>query len=94
MASVYVLSPTTGLLGSPEWSTPNKEGKPPTLKVTSLLLPQILPGRRVQLDARAAKGVFKVQQLNHQGDTHEGDWRTEMECVPASEDAPTQGVSR
>jgi hypothetical protein len=92
--TVFVLGPTTGLIGSPEWNTPDKAGKPPTLKVLSLLLPQIIPGRRVQLESRAAKGIFKVQAVNHRGDTHEGDWHTEMECVPASEDAPKQGASR
>jgi hypothetical protein len=91
--TVFVLSPSTGLIGSPEWSTPDKSGKPPTLKVVTLLLPQILPGRRVQLDSRAAKGLFMVKGLSHRGDTHEGEWHTEMECVPASEDAPKQGAT-
>lgn len=86
--TVYVLSASTGLVGSPEWHTPKEESKPAHLKVTTLLLPQVLPGRRVVLDARAAKGTFMVQKLTHRGDTHEGQWQTEMECVPASKDAP------
>ena len=92
--TVFVLSPSSGLLGSPEWSSPEKKNKPATLKVKSLLLPQILPGGRIELDSRAAKGTLKVKELTHRGDTHEGEWQTEMECVPASEDAPMRGAER
>lgn len=92
--TVYVLSPTSGLVDSPEWSTPAKKGKPATLKVKSLLLPQILPGRRIEVKARAAQGIFRVKELTHHGDTHEGEWVTEMEAVPASEDAPRIGAAR
>jgi hypothetical protein len=79
----YVLSAATGLVGVPEHGSEAKPGEARRLKVKALLLPQVLPGRRIQLDARAQKGVFRVVALTHVGDTHQGDWHTEMEVVPA-----------
>jgi hypothetical protein len=77
----YKLSADTGLLGSPEHGVKPKKGKPRLLKVKSLLLPQLMPGRRIVMDSKEIKGTFVVQKLTHRGDTHEGDWVSEMEVV-------------
>jgi hypothetical protein len=52
-------------------------------KVTSLLIPTILPGDRVKLEGKdtAAQGIFRVDEVSHQGDSHTGDWQTEMKLV-------------
>jgi len=68
-----VLSPTSGMIGSP---TKTNVG----CKVKSLLRPDILPG--VILDVRSdfAKGYFKTVSVKHEGDTHGREWFSTMEA--------------
>jgi hypothetical protein len=47
-------------------------------RVRSLLLPTIAPGDRIKLAARAAEGVLVAKEVRHIGDSHGGDWITEM----------------
>lgn len=47
-------------------------------KVRSLLQPTVLPGAVIQLKARGIDNFFKVEKVTHQGDTHGGEWETEM----------------
>jgi hypothetical protein len=54
-------------------------------RVKSLLLPTLLPGDRVKLNARGAEGVLVVRDLRHIGDTHQGDWVTEMRLADPAE---------
>lgn len=74
-----VLNAASGLLGSPEHGTTDKEGKQPLLKVESLLMPQLLPGRLLFLEARSHNGQYRISKLTHHGDTHGGKWVTVME---------------
>lgn len=97
--SVVLLSPGTGLVGSPEHGNPEKQVPltpdqyvvlghkkkgPAILKVKSLLQPLLRPGRRVQVQARGIKGLFRIQTVTHTGDTHGGDWYSELECLPTA----------
>lgn len=50
-------------------------------RIRSLLLPTLLPGDRVKLSARGVEGVLTIKDLRHIGDTHGGDWITEMRLV-------------
>ncbi len=50
-------------------------------KVRSLLLPSLLPGDRVKLSSRSVEGVFTIKDLRHFGDTHGGDWMTELKLL-------------
>jgi hypothetical protein len=78
--TVYKLNSETGLIGSPQHGTPPKKPEDPhLLKVKSILLPQVLPGRLIELDAINKKGLFRVEKLTHKGDTHGDDWFSEME---------------
>ncbi len=49
--------------------------------VKSLLLPFIVPNDPVRLEARAVDGVFVAHEVRHIGDSHTGDWRTELKLV-------------
>ncbi len=49
--------------------------------VNSLLMPEVNPGDRVKLESRAVNGIFRVQELKHKGDSHDGDWQTEMKLI-------------
>jgi hypothetical protein len=81
-ATALVLSPDSGLVGSPEHGTPDKKGNPSVMKCKSTLLPELRPGRRIILDARDTKGTYRVVSVRHRGDTHSGDWHSELECLP------------
>ncbi|EHL99387.1 hypothetical protein HMPREF9946_03149 [Acetobacteraceae bacterium AT-5844] len=50
-------------------------------RVRSLLLPTIAPADRVKLSARAAEGVLTAKEVRHIGDSHGGDWITELLLV-------------
>jgi hypothetical protein len=78
-----LLSPDTGLVGSPELGAPIIKGGPSVLKVKSLLQAKLAPGKRFLLNSHSRSGVFRILKLAHKGDTHGGDWYTEMEAVPS-----------
>lgn len=52
-------------------------------RVTSLLLPTIVPGDLVKLESRteAATGFWRVENVTHNGDSEGGDWQTELQLV-------------
>lgn len=89
---VVVLSADTGLVGSVEHGTsasatptaPAEAPPPPVLKARSLLQPLFRAGGKVQLDARTTKGLFRITALTHTGDTHGGEWYTDLELAPLS----------
>jgi len=72
---VVLLSPDTGLIGSPE---PGKDG---IIKIRALLQPQLKPLGRVQVaEAQSRNGTYGVFKLTHSGDTHGQDWYTDCEA--------------
>lgn len=78
-----VVSQDTGLLGSPAFATPTNDGKPPTLMFRTLLYPQLTPGGKVSISSRKINGVFKLVKVTHSGDTHGGDYVSEVEARAA-----------
>lgn len=70
---VYLLSPETGLVGSPE------RGSKGATNVRSLILPDIYPGRRVKIESANVNGVFRVETARHTCDTAGRDWYCDME---------------
>lgn len=77
-----LLTPDTGLVGSPEHNAPDKKGKPPLIKFRSLLQPQIRCGGTVEIRSAAIRGQFRVESLDHSGDTASGEWYTSGEVQP------------
>ena len=61
-------------------------------KVTTLLMPGINPGDRVILESLSANGIFRVESITHKGDSHGGDWHSELTIVdpkkPIGDGAP------
>ena len=49
--------------------------------VKSLLLPQINPADKVKLESVSVTGWFRAETVKHIGDSHSGDWVTEMHLV-------------
>jgi len=82
VGQTYTLSEENGMIGSPEFGKPSKKGKAPDVTIRSLLYPEIRPGHPVNVISRDLKGVFKVKNVKHRGDTHGQDWLTEVEIKP------------
>lgn len=77
-----LLSPDSGLVGSPELGAPNKKGKPSVMKAKSLLQPGLIPGGEVAIKARSVDGHFRLEKVKHTGDTAGGNWYSEIEGHP------------
>jgi hypothetical protein len=83
---VVILSPRTGLIGSPEHGTAERSGLPPILKAKCLLQSRIRPGDRVRFEGVAddrIAGDYRAIKVTHQGDTHAQDWYSDLELRPA-----------
>lgn len=70
-----LLSPETGLVGSP---APQDKGR---LKITSLLNGQLRLRRIVELRSRDHQGYYLVRKVRHQGDSWSGEYTTTVECT-------------
>lgn len=79
--AAFVITPETGLIVSPEPVLDDKRPTATIIRATTLLLPGIVPGRRVELESADIAGEFKVTKATHQGDTSGTVWQTEFEAV-------------
>lgn len=79
-----VLSPLTGLIGSPTPAVVSTQGggKRSVIRARSLLNGDLSPGRAVQLDAAQVKGWYRVESVQMTGDTFGGDWFSDVEAAP------------
>jgi hypothetical protein len=74
-----------GMIGTPEFGTPPKSGKPPHMTVHMLLYPELSPGATVQLKSKVKNGLFRIETVRHEGDTHGNghrSWVTQIEIKP------------
>lgn len=69
-----LISPETGLVGSPTKTTNGVE-------FDSLIQPALRPGRRVQIESRLVKGIFKLRKVTHEGDSQRGDFLSKCEAT-------------
>jgi hypothetical protein len=76
-----LLSPGTGLVGSPDHCSP-KDGEPAPLQVRSLLQGGLRPGRAIEVRASKISGFYRCSKVVHEGDTHGGEWYTTVEAEP------------
>lgn len=82
--SIVVISANSGMIKSPErlesQGTDSDNAKPKHgWKITSLLQPKLLPGRRVKIESEAVNGLYIIDSVEHSGDTAEGDWKSVIE---------------
>lgn len=75
-----IIAQDTGMVGSPEFGTPDKKSGKPVLTVKTLLKPRVFPGGLIRVEARAITGTFRVDRVTHSGDTHGSDWYTTIEA--------------
>lgn len=77
---LIVISDASGLVGSVRFTDPkiSRVGKSRTKRVRSaiefdcLLLPDYKPGRRVQMNTLTCKGIYRIDSVQHHGDSHSG----------------------
>lgn len=81
-ATALTVNQASGLIGSPEYGSPEKNGKPATLHAKMLLYPEIIPGCQVAMTTDNISGVFRVVKVTHDCDTHGDKWETEIEATP------------
>lgn len=72
--AVVVISPETGLVGSP---SKTKKG----VEFVSLLQPRLRPGRRVQIKSKFVNGIFKLRKVIHTGDSFEKEFHSKCEAT-------------
>lgn len=70
----YEISSDTGMIGSPSVDTKG------TLTVTTLMLPGIVPGSPIQMNAKYVQGLFRVISIETTGDTKEKEWQHLIEA--------------
>lgn len=86
--TVVLLNPGSGLVGSPfktkilrpDLARVGKGKEEAGVNITSLLNPEIRPGRRIKVESQFVNGVFKVERVTHSGDTHGNQFYSEVEA--------------
>jgi hypothetical protein len=70
----YIIAPDSGLIGSP------KMGNDGNVTLQTLMIPELRPGLRVQLDSFSVKGLYRIDQAEYSGQTHGEDWTIKLTC--------------
>lgn len=78
----WVISEDTGLIGSPEFNPPTKPGEKAVLKFKTLMHADLVPGQKIEVQADAIKGVFRMEAVRHRGDNFTADFVSEVEAKP------------
>lgn len=84
---VVVISPDTGLIGSPQklddlGENLSEAKEPSGYALQTLLNPRIEPGNRVIVESREIdRREFRVKAVEHTGDTRGDEWASRMEVV-------------
>lgn len=76
-----LLSPETGLIGSPQRVYDKKHPEQSLVGAKAMLMSSIEVGRAVVFKSNEYAGTFKVTKTRSVGDTHGGDWFTELEAI-------------
>lgn len=78
-----LLTPATGLLDSPERlddaGLETDRQRTTGWRVRSLLNPKIRPGERLVIESAEVQGEYRIDTVEHSGDTRANDWVTEAE---------------
>lgn len=83
--TVYVLSSSSGLIGSPEktrFRLPGKDKDTDGITFTCLMNSEITPLRRVKLESLNIRGIYKVMKVVYRGDYKGTDWYCQVEGIP------------
>lgn len=75
-AEAVLLSPRTGLIGTPQTG---EDGK---IECRSLLSPSLTPGRLVRIEAREIQGFYRIDRAVFSGDSRGASWYADLEVKP------------
>lgn len=70
----YVISADTGMLGAPKLSSDGKLG------VETLMLPDLRPGLRIEMQSKEITGIYRILEIETSGDTHGSKWWHRLVC--------------
>lgn len=79
--TALIISQDSGMVGSPDFGTPEKKGKPAPLLVKSKLKPAATPGGLIQVKSDSINGNYRLNVVKHEGDNYGGAWDTDMEAA-------------
>lgn len=77
------LSSTSGLIGSPsvDFKASSKtERGGAIVKAKALLIPELVPGRKVSFKTKSINGGYRIEQVEYSGDTHGQEWWADLVC--------------
>lgn len=85
----FKLNSNTGLIFNPESQKKllrsieksKKDLDSNSVKLTSLMLPKLQIHDILEVESRSVNGVFKINTLKHEGDTHGNQWYTHLEVT-------------
>ena len=75
----FIISPESGLIGSPVPDSPPAPGKLRFIRAKSLLNPTFRPGSLVELRSAIHAGFYKCWDVAHDGDTWATDWYSSLQ---------------
>lgn len=79
---VRVISEDTGMIGSPQYGSPQADGKPPILSVKALLDAEYAAGAKVKVLSESINGLFRVEKCVFDGDTDGDPFTATLEVKP------------
>jgi len=74
IAEAVVITPDTGLIGSP---TVGNDG---TIKLRALLNSSIIPGKQLTVSCAGLSGFFRCEKVTFEGDSSGGSWYVDVEA--------------
>jgi hypothetical protein len=74
-----ILSPDSGLIGSPEIEAPESPRQPALIKCRSLLSAELFPGRLVEVRSKFVRATGRIERAKYQGDTFSEQWYVDLE---------------
>lgn len=77
-----LVNTSSGLIGSPERSAPDKATGRSEVTCDVALWPELTPGQSVRLESKDISGTFKLIQITHVGDTRGDDFKSQLKLVP------------
>lgn len=85
--AIEISEDDSAMIGTPQFGSPPRSGKPPHMTVKMLLKPELSPGSRVHVTSKigAKSGFFRAEKVEHHGDSHgegENSWTTTAELKP------------
>jgi hypothetical protein len=73
--SAYVLSPSSGLVGTPTVDTAG------IMSCVTFILPGLIPGAPLSIDSMFVQGNFRIVSVEYSGETFGNDWYAKIEAA-------------